>query len=91
MRTCARALAGVRTLCSRFMLLQLDNLLREEAHLRANHGVDDAMTRVFFDSRCALVTPYHRLLVSDSSLPHRRPSRHRPPHTTDLQLTSSCN
>ncbi len=53
--------AGVRTLLSRFMLINPLNMLKEERHLRAL-GITDALQRMQID-RCALViTPFQRAL-----------------------------
>ena len=50
---------GVRTLLSRFMLVEPYALLNEAAHL-AEVGVDDALDRLAIDERCVVITPAHQ-------------------------------
>jgi adenylosuccinate synthase len=47
---------GVRTLLSRFMLIEPYALLNEAAHLH-EIGVADAMDRLMIDARCVVITP----------------------------------
>src|SRR3954462_3394351 len=47
---------GVRTLLSRFMLIEPYALLNEAAHLE-QIGVPDPMSRLFIDGRCLVITP----------------------------------
>jgi adenylosuccinate synthase len=49
-------MAGVRTLLSRFMLIEPYAMLNEARHL-AGVGVEDALSRTFIDGRCAVITP----------------------------------
>jgi adenylosuccinate synthase len=50
---------GVRTLLSRFVLVEPYALLNEARHLR-DVGVPDALGRLWVDARCALITPCHQ-------------------------------
>lgn len=47
---------GVRTLLSRFMLIEPYALINEAAHLR-EIGVGDALERLFVDENCIVITP----------------------------------
>jgi adenylosuccinate synthase len=49
----------VRTLLSRFMLIEPYALFKEEAHLREN-GITDAMERLLIDGDCMVITPPHQ-------------------------------
>jgi adenylosuccinate synthase len=49
----------VRTLLSRFVLIEPYALLNEAAHLAAV-GVPDALDRLVIDRRCPVITPYHQ-------------------------------
>jgi len=57
----AGALAGGRTCLSRFMLVEPLALAREADALRAA-GLADPWADLVVDRRCAVVTPFHRLL-----------------------------
>lgn len=50
---------GVRTVLSRFMLIEPYALLNEAAHL-AQVGVPDAIDRLLIDARCPVITPAHQ-------------------------------
>ena len=50
---------GVRTLLSRFMLIEPYALLNEADHL-ARLGVTDALDRLTIDERCPVITPAHQ-------------------------------
>ena len=50
---------GVRTLLSRFMLIEPYALLNEAEHLR-QLGVADALDRLMIDERCSVITPAHQ-------------------------------
>lgn len=50
---------GVKTLLSRFMLIEPYALLNEAKHL-ASVGVDDALERLVIDARCPVITPAHQ-------------------------------
>ena len=50
---------GVRTLLSRFMLIEPYALFNEAAHLR-QIGLTDALDRLFIDARCPVITPSHQ-------------------------------
>ena len=50
---------GVRTLLSRFMLIEPYALFNEAAHL-AGVGVGDALGRLMIDARCPVITPAHQ-------------------------------
>lgn len=52
---------GVRTLLSRFMLINPLNMLKEERHLRAL-GITDALARMQIDRRALVITPFQRAL-----------------------------
>lgn len=52
---------GVRTLLSRFMLINPLNMLKEERHLRAL-GIADALQRMQIDRRALVITPFQRAL-----------------------------
>lgn len=52
---------GVRTLLSRFMLLNPLNMLKEARHLDTC-GVPDALKLVLFDRRALVITPFQRAL-----------------------------
>lgn len=51
--------AGVRTLLSRFVLIEPYALFNEAAHLRAV-GVADALDRLVIDAQCPVITPVHQ-------------------------------
>ncbi|HEY1349420.1 MAG TPA: adenylosuccinate synthetase [Ktedonobacteraceae bacterium] len=53
--------AGVRTLLSRFMLINPLNMLKEERHLRAL-GITDALQRMQIDRRALVITPFQRAI-----------------------------
>jgi adenylosuccinate synthase len=55
----ATFLPGVRTLLSRFMLIEPYALLNEAAHLE-KIGVPDALGRLLIDARCPVITPAHQ-------------------------------
>ena len=55
----ATFLPGVRTLLTRFMLIEPYALLREAAHL-AELKVTDALDRLLIDERCPIITPAHQ-------------------------------
>lgn len=57
----AGALAGARTFLSRFMLVEPRGLALEADALVAA-GLADPLAGLVIDRRCALVTPFHRLL-----------------------------
>jgi adenylosuccinate synthase len=50
--------SGVKTILSRFMLIEPYALLNEAAHLR-ELGVGDVWDRIKIDSRCLIITPAH--------------------------------
>jgi adenylosuccinate synthase len=50
---------GVRTLLSRFMLVEPYAMLNEASHL-ARVGVPDATSRLMIDRRCVVITPAHQ-------------------------------
>jgi adenylosuccinate synthase len=50
---------GVRTILSRFMLIEPYALLNEDKHL-AEIGVSDALLRLHIDPRCRVITPIHQ-------------------------------
>lgn len=50
---------GVRTLLSRFMLVEPYAMLNEAEHL-AQLGVRDALGRLLIDARCPVITPCHQ-------------------------------
>jgi adenylosuccinate synthase len=50
---------GVRTLLSRFMLVEPYALFKEAAHLR-EIGIPDAMDRLVIDGQCMVITPAHQ-------------------------------
>ncbi len=50
---------GVRTLLSRFVMIEPYAMLNEAAHL-ADMGVHDAMGRLLIDERCPIITPAHQ-------------------------------
>ena len=52
-------LPGVRTVLSRFVLVEPYALFNEAAHL-AGLGVGDAMDRLLIDARCPVITPAHQ-------------------------------
>ncbi len=52
---------GVRTLLSRFMLINPLNMLKEERHLRTL-GITDALQRMLIDRRALVITPFQRAL-----------------------------
>ncbi len=52
---------GVRTLLSREMLVEPENLLAEAAAL-SSKGHGDALARLKIDPRCAVVTPLHKMI-----------------------------
>src|SRR5207244_7502212 len=52
-------ITGVRTLLSRFMLIEPYALLNEAEHLR-QIGLPDAMARLSIDARCPIITPAHQ-------------------------------
>jgi adenylosuccinate synthase len=52
---------GVRTLLSRFMLINPLNMLKEERHLR-ELGITDALQRMLIDQRALVITPYQRAM-----------------------------
>ncbi len=51
---------GVRTLLSRFMLIEPYALINEAAHL-ISLGISDAMHRLMIDARCPVITPVHQV------------------------------
>jgi adenylosuccinate synthase len=53
--------AGVRTLLSRFMLINPLNMFKEERHLRAL-GITDALQRMQIDRRALVITPFQRAM-----------------------------
>lgn len=53
--------AGVRTLLSRFMLINPLNMLKEERHLR-KLGITDALQRMQIDHRALVITPFQRAI-----------------------------
>lgn len=53
--------SGVRTLLSRFMLINPLNMLKEERHLR-ELGITDAPQRLQIDRRALVITPFQRAL-----------------------------
>lgn len=57
----AGALAGARSCLARFMLVEPLALAREADALR-DAGLVDPLSRLVVDRRCAVVTPFHRLL-----------------------------
>ena len=56
----AALLRGVRTVLSRFMLIEPYALLNEAMHLR-EIGAADALDRLIIDERCAVITPAHQI------------------------------
>src|SRR5688572_30262606 len=48
---------GVRTLLSRFVLVEPYAMINEAAHLRSACGVGDALARTTLDRRCIVITP----------------------------------
>lgn len=52
---------GVRTFCSKNMLVHPQNLIMENTMLHME-GVHDGMKRMFIDSRCPIVTPLHQMI-----------------------------
>ncbi|MGA2499222.1 MAG: adenylosuccinate synthetase [Tepidisphaeraceae bacterium] len=50
---------GVRTLLSRFMLIEPYALFNEAAHLQ-DVGLTDSLDRLFIDARCPVITPSHQ-------------------------------
>jgi adenylosuccinate synthase len=50
---------GVRTLLSRYMLIEPYAMLNEADHLR-DVGVDDPLDRLTIDRRCPVITPFHQ-------------------------------
>jgi adenylosuccinate synthase len=50
---------GVRTVLSRFVLIEPYALLNEEKHL-SEIGVSDALLRLYIDPRCTVITPIHQ-------------------------------
>jgi adenylosuccinate synthase len=50
----------VRTLLSRFMLIEPYAMLNEATHLQAM-GIDDAFDRLMIDARCPVITPAHQV------------------------------
>ena len=57
----ATLVPGVKTLLSRFMLVNPLNMLKEERHLRAL-GITDALQRMQIDRRALVITPFQRAL-----------------------------
>jgi adenylosuccinate synthase len=57
----ATLVPGVRTLLSRFMLINPLNMLKEERHLR-ELGITDALQRLQIDHRALVITPFQRAL-----------------------------
>lgn len=57
----ATLVPAVRTLLSRFMLLNPLNMLKEERHLRTL-GITDALQRMQIDRRALVITPFQRAL-----------------------------
>src|SRR5205814_2425812 len=55
----ATFLPGVRTVLTRFMLIEPYALLREAAHL-SELKVTDALDRLLIDGRCPVITPAHQ-------------------------------
>jgi adenylosuccinate synthase len=51
---------GVKSLLSRFMLIEPYAMLNEAAHLNSI-GVADVMARTFIDERCLVITPPHQI------------------------------
>src|SRR5271169_2634863 len=53
-------LPGLRTLLSRFMLIEPYAMLNEAAHL-ASLGCTDILSRTIIDERCIVITPLHQV------------------------------
>ena len=51
---------SIKTLLSRFVLIEPCAMLKEAAHL-AQLGLGDVLARTFIDERCRVITPLHHL------------------------------
>lgn len=80
---------GVKTLLSSSMMVHPQNILNEFEVLKAKKGGADAMTRLFVDKKCYVVSPLHKMI--GQLLEIIRKSSKKPHGKSFLQLEFNVN